>query len=334
MQHGAPPARFPPARVTVLAGGYGGSKLSHGVALASATRQARGLAGLDLAVVVNTGDDLELHGLLVSPDLDTVMYTLSGWAAEQGWGVRDETWSAGDMLARYGAETWFGLGDRDIATHLMRTAALRRGERLTDVTSRLSGALGVPARLLPMSDDPVRTELLTAEGWLEFQEYFVHRHHDVGVTAIRYRGAEAASPTPEVLAAIAAADLVAFAPSNPFVSIGTILAVPGVADALRAANAPIVAVSPIVGGVALRGPADQMFSSLGGESSAAGFVAHYEKRYPELVDAFVIDVLDEDAAARIEEAGATLLVTDTVMTDHEHRRVLAEAILERFLPSA
>jgi LPPG:FO 2-phospho-L-lactate transferase len=334
-------------RVTVLAGGYGGAKLSHGLALASAAARERGEAGIELSIVVNTGDDLEVHGLAVSPDLDTVMYTLAGLANDvTGWGVRDETWSGSAMLARYGAETWFGLGDRDIATNLLRSQALRAGERLTEVTARLAGALGVPARLLPMADEPVRTEVLTADGWLEFQEYFVHRHHAVDVHAVRHRGAEAARPTPEVLAAMAEAELIVFAPSNPFVSIGTILAVPGMLGALLAPGAPVVAVSPIVGGAALRGPADRMFETLGGdgagvggdgagggrEASASGVVTHYRTRFPGLVDAFVIDELDADAAAGLRAAGATIQVAQTVMRDDAGRQALAEAVLARWLP--
>ena len=322
-------------RVVVLAGGYGGAKMSHGLALASAAEIAGGGPGLDLTVIVNTGDDLELHGLSVSPDLDTVLYTLSGWANDAtGWGVRDETWSANEMLARYGGPTWFGLGDRDIATHLVRTQALRAGERLTTVTARLAAALGCPATLLPMTDAPVRTELQVDGRWLEFQEYFVHQHHAVDVTAVRHAGAEVAAPTPEVLAALAAAKLIVLAPSNPFVSIGTILAVPGMREALAAAPAPVVAVSPIVGGAALRGPADRMLQTIAGrEASAAGFVAHYRERHPGLVDTFVIDERDAALADGIRAGGPEPIMTvDTVMSDHAIREQLGAAILERFLP--
>jgi LPPG:FO 2-phospho-L-lactate transferase len=320
-------------RITVLAGGYGGAKMSHGLALASEARERAGEAGLDLSIVVNTGDDLEVHGLAVSPDLDTVMYTLSGWANDAtGWGVRDETWSATDMLGRYGAPTWFGLGDRDIATHLVRTQALRSGARLTDVTARLAAALGVRERLLPVTDDPVRTLVRTSDGWIDFQEYFVHRGHAVDVVELRFDGVEAARPTPEVLAAVADAQLIVVAPSNPFVSIGTIMAVPGVEGALRAAPAPIVAVSPIVGGQALRGPADRMFQTLGGEASAVGVARHYAERYPGLVDALVIDVVDADQAPGVEACGTAVQVAETVMIDHDARRRLAGAILERWLP--
>jgi LPPG:FO 2-phospho-L-lactate transferase len=321
-------------RVTVLAGGYGGAKLSHGMALASATLEGRGESPIELSIVANTGDDLELHGLSVSPDLDTLLYTLAGLANEQtGWGVRDETWSSAAMLGRLGAPTWFQLGDRDLGLNLWRTARLREGRRLTDVTAELATALGVTARLLPMTDSPVRTELLTSDGWLEFQEYFVHRHHADAVTAIRYLGAGSASPTPQVLDAISTAGLLVVAPSNPFLSIGTILAVPGIADALSRAAAPVVAVSPIVGGLALRGPADQLFQTLGGEASALGVARHYQERYPGLIDALVIDVVDAAASGAIAEAGLEVLVTGTVMQDHADREHLATTILDRWTPA-
>jgi LPPG:FO 2-phospho-L-lactate transferase len=301
------------------------------MALASDARRARGDPPLDLAVVVNTGDDLELHGLHVSPDLDTVMYTLAGVANEEtGWGLRDETWSAAEMLGRYGAETWFSLGDRDLATHLVRTEALRHGERLTTVTERLASSLGVTARILPMTDDPVRTELLGDDGWLEFQEYFVHRRFEPPISAIRYRGAEQARPTQQVVEAIGSADLIVLAPSNPYLSIGAILAVPGIADAIARADAPVAAVSPIVGGAALRGPADRLMTSLGGTASAAGVATHYHDRHPGLVDVLVLDTLDAPEAQAVEALAMEPLVTETVMGDRDDRRTLAETILTRF----
>jgi LPPG:FO 2-phospho-L-lactate transferase len=319
--------------VTVLAGGYGGAKLGHGLALASAAREVRGAPPLDLAIVVNTGDDLVLHGLAVSPDLDTLLYTLAGLANEEtGWGVRDETWSGAAMLERLGAATWFRLGDRDIATNLLRTARLRAGDGLTAVTAGLAAALGVRARLLPMTDDEVRTQLLTADGWLDFQEYFVHRHHADRVTALRYQGASDARPTPEVLGAIAGARLIVLAPTNPFLSIGTIHAEPGIEDALRAVSAPIAGVSPIVGGAAIRGPADELFRSLGGEPSAAGVAAHYQERHPGLLDALVIDEEDAGLGERVRSTGLEPVVAATVMRDHRDRQRLAETILKRWLP--
>jgi LPPG:FO 2-phospho-L-lactate transferase len=281
--------------VTVLAGGFGGAKLSHGLALAAAARDARSGTSRDLSIIVNTGDDLELHGLAVCPDLDTVMYTLAGLANDEtGWGVADETWSAAAMLAIYGAQTWFQLGDRDLATHIRRSQRLRESASLTDVTAELASALGVKARLLPMSDDPVRTE---------------------------------------VLEAIASADLIVVAPSNPFVSVGTILAVPGILEALVAAPAPIIAVSPVVGGRALRGPADRMLVSLGGDASATGVVEHYRSAYPGLVDAFVLDVTDGEEVSALREAGVRCTALDTVMRTHQDRQRLAEDILAAWLPT-
>ena len=316
--------------IVVLAGGFGGSKMSDGIA------QAAG-AGRPVSIVVNTGDDLELHGLTVCPDLDTVLYTLTGWANDAtGWGVRDETWSAKEMLGRYGAPTWFGLGDRDLATHLVRTQALRAGERLTTVTGRLADALGAPVAILPMCDEPVRTELRSDGEWLAFQEYFVHRHHAPPVAALRRVGIEAARPTPEVLAALEGAALVVLAPSNPFVSIGTILAVPGMEAAIRAAGVPVVAVSPIVGGGALRGPADRMLETIEGrEATAAAVVAHYRARYPGLVTTYVIDERDAALLPAVRAGGPEpVLVLDTVMTDRPARARLARAILDRLLPTA
>ena len=319
-------------RVIVLAGGYGGAKLSHGVALVSAAREAAGVAPLDLRVIVNTGDDLELHGLAVSPDLDTVMYTLGGLANDEtGWGVRDETWSTKAMLERYGAETWFGLGDRDLATHLRRTQLRREGLSLTAATAQLCARLEVPAQLLPMTDDEVRTQIRTPDGWLEFQEYFVKRGQADEVLEIRRLGIEKARPTAQVLAAVAEAELIVIAPSNPFVSVGTILALPGMLEALLGASAPIVAVSPVVGGVALRGPADKMLRSLGGTASAAGVVVHYRQTYPGLVNTFVLDEVDASEAPALAASGVGIELQPTIMRTYDDRRALAQVILDGHL---
>ena len=319
--------------VVVLAGGYGGAKLSHGLVLASAARADEGRAPLDLSIIVNTGDDLELHGLAISPDLDTVMYTLAGLANEAtGWGVRDETWSTSEMLDRYGAETWFRLGDRDVGTHVRRTQLLREGRRLTEATGELVSRLGVTAHLLPMTDARVRTRLRAPDGWLDFQDYFVRRGQRDEVLEVRHDGVEAVGPTSEVLSAIEAARLIVVAPSNPFVSVGTILAVPGMLEALLAASARVVAVSPVVGGRALRGPADRMLVSLGGDASATGVVSHYRERYPGLVDVFVVDVADAKEAAAMESSGLSVQVEETVMLDQAGRQRLAERILAAHLP--
>ena len=315
-------------RITVLAGGYGGAKLSHGLDLERSARDA-GDDRLDLRIVVNTADDQDVHGLHVSPDLDTVMYTLAGVASpETGWGVRDETWAGAEMLERYGAETWFRLGDRDLATNLLRTDALRRGERLTSVTGRLARALGVRPRLLPMSDQSVRTRVRTDDGWLAFQEYFVRRHHEDAVRELRYDGLESAAPTSEVVLAILHADLIVIAPSNPFLSVAPILALKGVLDALGSSRAPVVAVSPIVGGEALRGPAARLFESLGGEASAVGVARHYAERYPGVLNALAIDWRDVSAVGEIERLGLRALVTHTVMRHDAERRTLSRQIVE------
>jgi LPPG:FO 2-phospho-L-lactate transferase len=282
-----------------------------------------------LTVVGNTGDDLELHGLHISPDLDTVMYTLAGLAnAATGWGVRDETWSAAEMLARYGEPTWFRLGDRDLATHIARTARLRTGARLTDVTHELCAALGVRATLLPMSDEPVRTKIRTDHGWLDFQDYFVRRRHEDDVLEIRFDGIDDAHPTREVLDAVAGADVIVIAPSNPFVSVDPIVSLPGMLSALLSASASMFAISPIVGEQALRGPAAQMMRSLGGEVSAAGVAQHYAACHPSLVDALVIDTTDADHAPAIRDLGIEPAVAQTVIADDAHRRRLALTILD------
>lgn len=318
--------------VVVLAGGFGGAKLSHGLALASAQAVADGGSALDLTIIVNTGDDLELHGLSISPDLDTVMYTLAGLANDEtGWGLRDETWSTSAMLTRYGAETWFQLGDQDMATHVERTRGLRAGLRLTEVTARLSESLGVEAELLPMSDDIVRTEIRTNAGWIEFQDYFVRRGQQDEVLELRRVGIEQARPSGEVFAAVSAARLIVLAPSNPFVSVGTILALPGMVEALRGASARVIAVSPVVGGKALRGPADRMLESLGGRASASGIVQHYEGAYPNLVDAFVFDRVDSGEAEQLQRAGTDVAVLETVMRSHADRQRLGEQLLATFL---
>jgi LPPG:FO 2-phospho-L-lactate transferase len=310
-----------PVRVAVLAGGFGGARMAHGFELLGDK--------VELSVIVNTADDLELHGLLVSPDLDTVMYTLAGLANDAtGWGVRDETWSAAEMLERYGAPTWFKLGDRDLATHMMRTAVVRGGGRLTDIEARLASALGVRAKLLPMSDSPIRTSVRTADGWLDFQEYFVRRQHADEALDLRFSGAGDARPTSEVAQAIGTADLTVLAPSNPFVSIGPILAVPGMLNLVLNASAPVVAVSPIVGGAAVRGPAAEMMRSLGKQpGTAAGVAAYYQATYRGLVDVLVIDNADAAHEKAVAASGMRPLVTNTLIATPDARRRLAEELL-------
>ena len=306
-------------RVVLLAGGVGGSKLADGMAQH---------VGADLTVIVNTGDDLELHGLAIWPDHDTVAYTLADLDDEiRGWGLRGESWTVMDRLEELGELSWFRLGDRDLATHLWRTDRLRAGSRPTDVALELQRAMGIDARILPMADVPVRTEVLTADGWLEFQEYFVHRHQEPAVHEVRLRGIESASATPESIAAFDAAEVVVIAPSNPIVSIAPILAVPGIRAGiagLRERDVPVVAVSGIIGGRALKGPADRMLASLGRESSAVGVA----REYGDVADAFVLDTVDGATAPTIEALGMRTLVTDTVMVDDVARVRLAGEVLE------
>ena len=305
-------------RVVALAGGVGGAKLAAGL-------QAH--LGDALTIVVNTADDLERHGLLVSPDHDTLMYTLAGLAnREWGWGLEGETFAASEMLEGYGEETWFRLGDRDLATHVVRTARLRAGARLTDVSLELSSALGVAATILPMTDDIVRTEVRTDEGWLEFQDYFVRRHQEPEVREVRFRGADAATVTRESAAAFDGASLIVVAPSNPIVSIGPILAVPGVLAAINAARARgvrVVAVSPIIAGRAIKGPADRMLASLGHEPTALGVA----RIYAGWIDTFVLDAADANLAEAVAALGVEPLVTDTVMADDVGRARLAGVVL-------
>ena len=309
-------------RVVALAGGVGGAKLAEGLA-------AHVGDGLD--VVVNTGDDCVRHGLLVMPDHDTVLYNLAG--IEQvglGWGIEGDTFAAMDQLGAYGEEAWFRLGDRDLALHVARTARLRAGGRLTEVCLGLQRSLGIAGRILPMADTPVATEVRTADGWLEFQEYFVHRRQEPEVLELRFAGIDAASPTPEVLAAIEGAEAIVLGPSNPLVSVGPILGVPGLRDALlatRRRGVRIAAVSPIVGGKALKGPADRMLVSLGHEASAAGVA----RLYAGLVDTFVLDAVDEGEAGAVEALGMRPIVTDTIMGDDASRARLAESVLEAVL---
>lgn len=301
----------------VLCGGLGGSRLVD--ALARAVRPST------VTAIVNVGDDLDFLGLQVSPDLDTVLYTLAGLLDEErGWGVRDETTNALATAERLGAESWFTLGDRDIGLHLVRTSALRSGEPLSTVTARIAAALGVKTRLLPASDERVRTILTTDAGELDFQNWFVGRRHTDPVLGVRFDGAEVASPAPGVLEALAASDRVIIAPSNPFVSIDPILAVPGISAAVAARRADAVAVSPIVGGRALRGPLAEMLSGLGHEPSALGVARMYAK----LVATFVVDVADAEFAPAIEALGLRAVVVPTVMVDPLEREEIGRGVVE------
>jgi LPPG:FO 2-phospho-L-lactate transferase len=299
-------------RVVVLAGGLGGSRLA--LALAET------LEPQELTIVGNVGDDLEVLGLHVSPDLDTILYTLTGRLDEsKGWGREDESWNALASADELGGETWFGLGDRDIGLHLVRTAALRGGEPLSAVTARLAGALGLEPRLLPATDDLLRTWIATPAGELSFQEWFVARGHRDEVDGVRFEGADQARPAPGVLEALEEADLIAIAPSNPYVSIAPILAVAKIRRALERRSAPSVAVSPLIAGKAVRGPADRMLARLAGGTGPQQVTDCYEG----LIDALVVDEADAD-----EEAGVRTIVTRTLMEDADSRRRVAEAVLE------
>jgi len=303
--------------ITVLAGGVG------------AARFLRGLVDVvdpaSITIIGNTGDDDEFLGLHVSPDLDTVVYTLADVVdPEQGWGLAGDTYRCLEQAKALGEETWFLLGDRDIATHLLRTRLLREGTTLTEVTATIARAFGLTCRLLPMTDDPLRTVVVTDAGELSFQEYFVRRRWQDEVRALRFDGAEQARPAPGVLEAIAEAEAVIVAPSNPLVSIGPILAVPGVREALRETEAPVIAISPIVGGRALKGPADRMLASLGHEASAAGVA----RLYADFLDVLMLDREDAGLAPQVESLGVRPVVAETIMRDEASRRALAEATLK------
>jgi LPPG:FO 2-phospho-L-lactate transferase len=299
----------------MLAGGTGATKLAHGFAM---------LDDVDLTVVANVGDDAEMHGLHVSPDIDALLYTLAGLIdTERGWGVRDDTHTAHGMFERYGEPTWFTVGDADLATHATRSRLLREGTSLTYATDAMASALGIRARILPATDDRLRTCLDTDAGRLEFQEYFVKHRQQPEVSAVVLEGIETARPTPSVLAAIETADLVVIGPSNPLVSIGPILALDGVPQALAATAARKVAVSPIIGGRALKGPADRMLASLGHEVSAVGVA----RIYAGLVDRFVLDEVDAALAPAVAGLGMGATTLPTVMRTDADRAALASALM-------
>lgn len=303
-------------RVTLLAGGTGGTKLAHGFDLLGDR--------VELTVIANVADDMELHGLHISPDLDSLVYTLAGLVDEErGWGIRGDTHSAHAQLERLGAPTWFTLGDADLATHVHRTDLLERGSSLTDATAAMAAALGVRPRVLPATDGRLRTRVETDAGMLDFQEYFVRHRQQPTVNAVHFEGTVEAQPTTAVLDAIREAELLVIGPSNPFVSIGPILALDGIRRAIGASAARKIAVSPIVGGRALKGPADRMLASLGHESSALGVA----RIYAGMVDRFVIDEADAALAPAIEELGLAVDVVPTVMGGAEGRRALAERLI-------
>jgi LPPG:FO 2-phospho-L-lactate transferase len=304
-------------RVTALAGGTGAAKFLRGLASSMNPR--------DLTVIGNTGDDAEIWGLHVSPDLDTVTYALTGRLdMARGWGVADDSFHALAAMSALGGETWFKLGDRDLATHIYRTRALRAGVSPTGVANAIAQALGLRVRLLPMSDDPVRTRIQTTEGWMSFQDYFVRHRARAQVSGIEYAGADAAAPAPGVLEAIRSANAVIVCPSNPITSIGPILSVPGVRDALGETHAIVLAISPIVGGAAVSGPAGDLMRACGLPISAAGVA----RAYAPWLDLLVIDRRDVRQNHAVLELGAEPVIADLLMRDRESEIALARRVLE------
>jgi LPPG:FO 2-phospho-L-lactate transferase len=305
-----------PKKIAALAGGVGASKLLLGLYDVMDPR--------DLTVIVNTGDDIILHGLKISPDLDIVTYTLAGIVDEaKGWGYKAETFHALKRLAAFGRINWFNLGDRDLATHIHRSAMLAEGKSLSDAAEAIRLALGVKARILPMCDQPVPTMIDTAESELHFQEYLVKRRAEPVVRGIHFVGVDKARPARGVLEAIRDAERILICPSNPLISIGPILAVPGIREALRARNDSVISVCPIVGGKSLKGPSDKMLAELGHEASAFGVA----KLYAEFTGTFVIDPADKTQAEPIRRLGLKVAVVATVMKTRAQKRKLARSLL-------
>ncbi len=302
--------------IVVLSGGVGAARL---------LRALEGVMNRDeITAIVNVGDDLTMHGLTICPDLDTITYTLAGLNNEElGWGLTGETWRVMDELDALGGEAWFRLGDRDLATHLYRTERFARGATKSEVAAELAHRHGVRERLLPVTNDPLATIFVTDQGDLSFQEYFVRHRHGIPVRSVRFAGAEQCSPAPGVLEALREADRIVIAPSNPLISIEPLLSVPGVREELRRRRRDVIAVSPIIAGAALKGPADRLLRELGHDVSCVG-VARY---YREVCATIVIDELDVDRRAEIEELGLSVRTTTTIMANREHARALATEVL-------
>lgn len=304
--------------VAVLCGGVGAARLLAGM--------VRAVPPGDVTAIVNTADDMVMHGLAISPDLDTVVYTVAGAIdPERGWGLRDETWQAMATLGRYGGETWFGLGDRDLGTHLYRTQRLSTGMPLSIVTAEIARSWGLDLTVVPVTDDPVRTIVTLAESGeqVSFQDYFVARRHAVPVAEVHFAGAEESTPAPGVIDALVTADRVVIAPSNPIVSVAPVLAVPGVREAVSARRDSVVAVSPLVGGRALKGPADRLLRELGHDDSVAGVA----ELYAPVAGTLVIDQADVEHADAVRAAGLRCVVTDTIMRDPDAASALCGVAL-------
>jgi LPPG:FO 2-phospho-L-lactate transferase len=303
--------------IVVLSGGVGGARFLQGVVQVVPQQQ--------ITVISNTGDDREFYGLHVSPDIDIVLYSLAGIVdATNGWGIRDDTYNTMQQLTRYGNEDWFLLGDRDLATHIHRTNLLRQGKTLSEVTDNLRTQLGLDLRVLPMSDQPVATHIQTPAGLLHFEEYLVKHRSAEDVQDVVFVGASEAKPAPGVLDAIKQADAILIAPSNPIVSVGTILAVPGIHDALHEASGMVIAISPIVGGAPIKGPADKIMRGLGLEVSAVGVT----RCYRDFLDVMIIDEQDAHLTREIEDLGIPVVVTDTIMRDDATKAALARTALQ------
>ena len=307
-------------KITALAGGIGASKFLLGVAGVLPPR--------DITVIANTGDDIELFGLRICPDIDTVTYTLGGVINPvTGWGLSGDTFECLQGLKRYYGDAWFNLGDRDLATHIFRTSQLRQGISLSEVTDSIRRVLGVESAILPMTNSYTPTWITTGEGEMHLQEYFVRRRCEPRVISIRFDNIEFAKPAPQVISAIVEADLVIVCPSNPFISIGPILSVPGLRDALRETNATIIAITPIVGGKALKGPAADMLRDLGHEVSASAVA----RIYNDFLDIFVLDAVDAELKAEIEANGSRVITTNTIMDTTKQKLTLARAVIEAAL---
>ena len=306
-------------KIVVLSGGVGAAKLLRGLVTVVLPES--------VTAIVNTGDDLSLHGLHISPDLDTIIYTLGNEInPDTGWGLRDEGWRAMDMVTMYGGIDWFRLGDRDLGTHLFRTQKLFEGATLSEVTREIAAKWRVGVNIIPMSNDPVRTIVTTVDGEeLNFQDYFVRLSHNVEIASIKFRGHEISQPAPEVISEILKADIILIAPSNPLVSIAPILSVPGIRDALRKRRENVIAISGIVNGKALKGPADRLLNELGYEASATAVAEIYK----DIIGTFVIDDLDKSESKRIQELGLRCIITDTVMTDNAKAAGLCGTIFSK-----